>query len=75
MCWRMVLILCCFLFPSVRGRCVCSGDTSGTSGVDCVLEDVSNLVLFSVALSVRRLSVQWDFYWDWWRGLCVGGCF
>ena len=49
MCWRMVVILCCFLFPSVCGCCVCSGDSSGTSGVDCVLEDVSNFMLFSVA--------------------------
>ena len=47
--WRMFLILCCFLLPSVCGGCVCSGDSSGTSGVDCVLEDVSNTMLFSVA--------------------------
>ena len=48
-CWRMILILRCFLFPRVCGSCVCSGDSSGTSGVDCVLEDVSNFMLFSVA--------------------------
>ena len=48
-CWRMVLILCCFLLPSVCGGCMCSGDSSGTSGVDCVLEVVSNTMLFSVA--------------------------
>ena len=31
------------------GGCVGSGSSSGTSGVDCVLEDVSNTMLFSVA--------------------------
>ena len=35
--------------PSVCGGCVCSGDSSGTSGVDCVLEVVSKTMLFSVA--------------------------
>ena len=44
-CWRMFLILCCFLLPSCGG-CVCSWDSNGTSGVDCVLEDVSNTMLF-----------------------------
>ena len=58
-CWRMFLKLCCFLMPSVCGGCVCSGDSSGTSGVDCVLEDVSNTMLFSVAYCVLRLCVQW----------------
>ena len=43
------LKLCCFLMPSVCGGCVCSGDSSGTSGVDCVLEVVSKTMLFSVA--------------------------
>ena len=47
-CWKMFLILCCFLFPSVCGDCVCSGGSSGTGGLDCVLEDVSNTMLFSV---------------------------
>ena len=45
----MFLKLCCFLMPSVCGGCVCSGDSSGTSGVDCVLEDVSNTMLIFVA--------------------------
>ena len=45
----MFLKLCCFLMPSVCGGCVCSGDSSGTSGVDCVLENVSNAMLISVA--------------------------
>ena len=48
-CWKMFLILCCFLLPSVCGDCVCSGGSSGTDGLDCVLEDVSNTKLFSVA--------------------------
>ena len=47
-CWRMVLTLCCFLLPDVCGSCLCSGASSGTGGVDCVLEDVSNAMLFSV---------------------------
>ena len=38
----------CFLFPSVCGGCGCSGVSSGTSGVYCVLENVSNSNLFSV---------------------------
>ena len=33
----------------VCGDCVCSGGSSGTVGLDCVLEDVSNTMLFSVA--------------------------
>ena len=41
-CWRMVLILRCFLFPSVFGGCVCSGGASGTGSVDFVLDDISN---------------------------------
>ena len=48
-CSKMFLILCCFLFPSVCGDCVCSGGSSGTGGLDCVLEDVANTMLFSVA--------------------------
>ena len=48
-CWRMFLILCCFLLPNVCGGCVCSRGSSGTGGVDCLLEDVSNTTLLSVA--------------------------
>ena len=48
-CWRMFLIFCCFVFPSLCDFCVSSGVFSGTSGVDCVLEDVSNTRLFYVA--------------------------
>ena len=48
-CWRMFLILYCFLLPSVFGDCVCSWGSSGTGGLDCVLEDVSKTMLFSVA--------------------------
>ena len=47
-CCRMFLILCCFLFPCVCGGCVCSGGSSRTGGVLCVLEDVSNTMLISV---------------------------
>ena len=46
--WRMFLILCCFLLPSVCCGSVCSRVSSGTGGMDCVLEDVSNTLLFSV---------------------------
>ena len=45
----MFQILCFFLFPSVCGGCVGSGSSSGTSGVSCVLEDISNTMLFTVA--------------------------
>ena len=48
-CWKMFLTLCCFLLPSVCGDCVCSGASSGTGVLDCVLEDFSNTILFSVA--------------------------
>ena len=48
-CWKMFLILCCFLLPSVCGDCVCRGACSGTGVLDCVLEDFSNTILFSVA--------------------------
>ena len=82
-CWRMFLILYCFLLPSVVlrlcvqwrflldwwpglcvgrcfyyvvfflpsvcGDCVCSGGSSGTACLDCVLEDVSKTMLFSAA--------------------------
>ena len=37
-CWRIFLILYCFLLPSVCGDCVCSGGSSGTGGPDYVLE-------------------------------------
>ena len=49
-CWRMFLILYCFLLPSVCvcGGCVCIGGSCGTGGLDCVLEDVFTM-LFSVA--------------------------
>ena len=49
MCWKMFPRLCCFLLPSVCVDCVCSWGSSGTGGMDCVLEDVSNAILFSVA--------------------------
>ena len=48
-CWRMFLILCCFLFPSVCCGSECIGVSSGTKCVHCVLEDVSNIMLFSLA--------------------------
>ena len=48
-CWRIFLILYCFLLPSVCGDCVCSGSSSGTAGLGCVLEDVCNNMLFFVA--------------------------
>ena len=48
-CWRVFLILLSFLMPSVCGDCVCCGGFSGTGGLGCVLEDVSNTMLFSVA--------------------------
>ena len=38
----------CFLLPSVCGDCVCSGGSGATGGLDCVMEDVSNTMLFSV---------------------------
>ena len=47
--WKVFPILCSFLLPSVCGDCVCSGGSSGTAGLDCVLEDVSKTMLFSVA--------------------------
>ena len=45
----MFLLLCCLLFPSVCGGCVCSGGSIWTGGVDCVLEVVSNTMLFSLS--------------------------
>ena len=36
-CWKMFLILFSFLLPSVCGDCVCSGGSSGTAGLDCVM--------------------------------------
>ena len=50
--WMMFLILCYCLFPSVCDGCLfclCSGGSSGTAGVDFVLNDVSNTMLFSVS--------------------------
>ena len=46
--WRIFLILCCFLLPSVCCGSVCSRGSSGTGDMDCVLEDVINTMLFSV---------------------------
>ena len=46
---RMFLILYCFLLPSLCGGCVRSGGSSGTVGLDCVLKDISNTMLFYVA--------------------------
>ena len=48
-CWRVFLILFSILLPSVCGDCVCSWGSSGTGGLDCVLEDVSNTMLFSAS--------------------------
>ena len=48
-CWRMFLILCCFLWPIVCCGSVCIGGSSGTGGKGCVLEDGSNTMLLSVA--------------------------
>ena len=48
-CWRVFLILFNFLLTSVCGHCVCCGGFFVTGGLDCVLEDVSNTMLFSVA--------------------------
>ena len=42
-------MLCCFLLPNVCGGCLCSGGSSETGGMDYVLEDVSNTMLFSLA--------------------------
>ena len=47
-CWRMFLILCVCLLPVCCGS-VCSGGSSGTGGMDCMLEDGSNTMLFSLA--------------------------
>ena len=58
-CWRMFLILCCFLLPSVCCSSVCSGGTGGTGGMDCVLEDGSNTMFFLLpSVCVWRLCVQ-----------------
>ena len=48
-CWRMFLILGCFMLPSVCCSSVCSGGLSGTGGMDYMLEVVSKTMLFSVA--------------------------
>ena len=53
------------------GGCLCSGCSSGTGGVDCVLEDVSNTMLFSLALCVAAVCalgnlvglVAWIVFW------------
>ena len=37
------------MLPNVCRGYVCSGGSSGTGGVVCVLEDVSNDTLFSLA--------------------------
>ena len=60
-CSMMFLIPCCFLFPRVCGDCVCSGVSSGTGGLDSVLEVVYNTLLISVALCVWRLCLQLRF--------------
>ena len=58
-------MLCCFLLFSLCGgwlsSFVCAGGSSGTGGMDCVLEDVSHTMLFSVALCVWQFCVQWGF--------------
>ena len=48
-CWRMFLILYCFLLSNVCSDCATSRDSSGVGGLDYVLEDVFNTMLFSVA--------------------------
>ena len=48
-CWRVFLILYCFPLSNVCSDCVTSRDSSGVGGLDYVLEDVSNTMLFSVA--------------------------
>ena len=48
-CWRVFLIRFSFLLPSVCGDCVCCGGFFVTGGLDCVLEDVSNTMLFSAS--------------------------
>ena len=58
-CWRMFPILCCFLLTNVCGGCLCSGGSSETGGGDCVSEDVSKTMFFSIAVP---FSI----------GLCVG---
>ena len=48
-CWRVFLILYCFPLSNVCSDCATSRDSSGVGGLDYVLEDVSNTMLFSVA--------------------------
>ena len=48
-CRTMFLKLCCFPLPNVCGGCLCSGGSSGTGGVDYVLEDGSKTMLFSLS--------------------------
>ena len=45
-CWRLAAV---WRLWWRCGGCVCSGVSSGTKGVDCVLEDVYKTMLFSVA--------------------------
>ena len=45
-CWRMFPILCYFMFPSMCCGSVCSGGSSASLGLDCVLKDVFNTVFF-----------------------------
>ena len=77
--WRMFLILCCFLLPSVRGGSVCNGVSSRTRAVDFMLEDVSNTMLFSVpqcvwrfvcAVGVQVGLVAWIVCWRMFLILC-----
>ena len=49
LCWMMFLKQCCFVLPKLCGGCWCSGGSSGTGGVDYVLEDGSNTMLFSLS--------------------------
>ena len=77
-CWRIFLILCCFLLPIVCCGSVCIEGSSGTGGMDCVLEDVSNTMLFSLALCVAAVCavgilvglVAWILCWRIFLILC-----
>ena len=72
MCWKMFLILCCFLLPSVCGDCVCTGSSSGTGGLECALADVSNTVLFS---AWPGLCVVFLILFVFWPTVCGSGRF
>ena len=52
----MFLLPYYFLLPSVCSDCVFSEGFSGTGGLDCVLEYVSNTMLFSVLWCVATVS-------------------